>query len=441
MRQPSRFVLGRCLWALAAWCVVGAGMAHAADTVPWPAFRGPLGNGHVNADGAPVGLPLRWSDTENVAWKTAIPLKGWSTPVVVDGMIWLTTATEEGHDFYAIAVDLASGAVKVNEKIFHNDNPEPLNNGVNCYASPSPVAEPGRVYVHFGTNGTAALDAKTGKVLWSRQDLPCIHYRGPGSSPTLFENLLILTFDGADQQYVTALDTATGKTVWRTDRSTKYTDVDEQGNVMREGDFRKGYSTPLVIEAAGKTQLISIGSMAAFSYDPRTGKEFWTTRQPGHTPAPFPVFGEGLVYIVSGRGDAQFTAVKPDGTGDVTDSHVVWKATGGILPQEPSPILVDGLVYLLSNNGTLTCLEAKTGAQVWSERIGGNFVASPIYADGRLYLGSTQGKTVVVKPGRTFEVLAENTLGDGFMASPAVAGKALILRSKTHLYRIEDAAK
>lgn len=418
----------------------GTSAAETRETTGWPSFRGPFGDGHVVAPGdtTPVGLPLQWSETENVKWKTEIPFVGWSTPAVMEGTVWLTTATMEGNDFYVIGVDAETGAIRVNEKLFHNDNPEPLNNGVNCYASPSPVAAPGRVYVHFGSNGTAAIDTATGKVVWSRNDLPCIHYRGPGSSPILFEDLLILTFDGSDQQYVTALDTKTGKTVWRTDRSTKYTDLDDQGKVTREGDFRKGFSTPLVIEAGGTKQLISIGSMAAFAYEPRTGKEIWTTRQPGHTPAPCPVFANGLAYIVSGRGNAQFTAVRVDGHGDVSDTHVAWKVEGPFLPQEPSPIIVDGLVYLLSNNGMATCLDATTGAQVWSERIGGNHVASPIYADGRLYFCSTQGKTTVLRAGRVFEVLTTNELDAGFMASPAVLGKALILRTKTHLYRIEE---
>jgi len=432
--------LALCLVACTACDLVRA--AENKASAGWPAFRGPWGNGHVLAPGdtAPVGLPLKWSESENVKWKTEIPFRGWSTPVVLDGAVWLTTATEDGHEFFAICVDAETGAIRFNEKVFENANPEPLDNGVNCYASPSPVIEPGRVYVHFGSNGTACLDTATGKVIWSRKDLPCRHYRGPGSSPILFEDLLILTFDGADQQYVTALDTKTGKTVWRTDRSTKYTDLDDQGVVKAEGDFRKGFSTPLVIEAGGKQQLISIGSMAAFAYEPRTGKEIWTTRQPGHTPAPCPVFGDGLAYIVSGRGNAEFSAVRVDGQGDVTDTHVAWKATGAILPQEPSPIIVDGLIYLLTNNGTATCLEAASGMQVWSERIGGNYVASPIYADGRLYFCSSQGKTTILRAGRNYELLAENELADGFMASPATLGKALILRTKTHLYRIEEAA-
>ncbi len=409
----------------------------------WPEFRGPWGNGLVQAAGEtkPLDLPLQWSETENVKWKTEIPFQGWSTPVALNGQIWLTTATPEGNDFYAICVDAGTGAIKYNEKLFHCDNPEPLGNNVNCYASPSPVIEAGRVYVHFGSYGTACLDTGTGKVLWQRQDLPCRHYRGPGSSPILFENLLVLSFDGVDVQYLTALDKMTGRTVWKTDRTTAWKDLDEQGKPKREGDFRKAFSTPIVIEAAGKLQLISLGSSAVYSYEPRTGKEIWKTHNAAYTPASRPVFGKDLVLVITGRGEAELLAVRPDGQGDVTDTHIAWKAEGRIVPQEPSPILIDDLLYLVSDDGIATCLEAATGQQIWSEKLGGNYMASPIYAAGRLYFSSSQGKTTVLKAGRSFEIMATSKLDAGFMASPAVLGRALILRTKTHLYRIEQAGQ
>src|SRR6185436_5222289 len=176
----------------------------------WPDFRGPSGDGHVPAAGnsKPIGLPLHWSETNNIKWKTEIPYRGWSTPVILGRQVWVTTAKEDGHDFYAIGVDAETGKVLFNEKVFHSDDPEPLGNGasMNCYATPSAAIEPGRVYVHFGSFGTACLDTSNGKVLWKRDDLRCRHYRGPSSSPVLFENLVILTFDGADLQYHAALD-------------------------------------------------------------------------------------------------------------------------------------------------------------------------------------------------------------------------------------------
>ena len=423
------------IWTAVLVGVVGGlcGRAFGAD---WPEFRGPTGDGHVDA--SVKGLPLTWSETENVVWKTATPNLGWSTPVVLGNDVWITAATEDVREFYALCVNATTGEMRVNEKIFTCDAPEPLGNGVNCYASPSPVIEDGRVYVHFGSYGTACLDTATGKPIWTRQDLPCRHFRGPGSSAMISGDLLFLTFDGVDQQYVAALNKKTGDTVWRTDRSTAWTDLDETGKPKREGDFRKAYSTPLAIDVNGVKQLISVGSGSAFSYDPLTGKGIWKATLIGYTPATRPVYGHGLVFITSGRGKLELLAYRPDGQGDVTESHLAWKVEGADIPQESSPILVDDCLFTISNNGTATCYEPKTGVVVWSERIGGNYVTSPIHANGRLYLCSTQGKTTVLRAGRTFEILAANDLDDGFMASPAVKDNALILRTKTHLYRIES---
>jgi outer membrane protein assembly factor BamB len=268
--------------------------------------------------------------------------------------------------------------------------------------------------------------------------MPCRHYRGPGSSPLLWEDLLILTFDGADYQYVTALNKATGETVWRTDRTTKWHDFDDSGVVISEGDLRKGFSTPIVVEAAGKKLLLSPGSSALFAYEPRTGKEIWHIPTKGHTPAPRPVFGDGVAFLFNGRGPTLLRAVKVAGEGDITAANIVWQQEAPYLPQEPSPLMIEGLLYLISNNGVITCLDSATGEVVWTERVGGNFVTSPIYADGRLYFCSIQGKTQVIKAGRTYEHLATNELDEGFMASPAMTGSALMLRTKTHLYRIEE---
>src|SRR6267378_2168919 len=235
----------------------------AAARADWPEFRGPWGDGHVSAPGDAklIGLPLRWTETNNVKWKTEIPYRGWSTPVVMGDQIWLTAATEDGHDFFAISVDAKTGQIGFKEKVFHHDNPEPLGNGasMNCYATPSPLIESGRVYVHFGSLGTACLDTTTGKVLWKRDDLPCRHYRGASSSPVSFENLLILTMDGADLQYHVALDKKTGETVWRANRSVIWNDESVPGPMARDGDLRKAHSTPLIVTVGGKPQMISSG--------------------------------------------------------------------------------------------------------------------------------------------------------------------------------------
>jgi outer membrane protein assembly factor BamB len=393
-------------------------------------------------DTQPIGLPLHWSETQNVRWKTEIPYRGWSTPVVMNGQVWLTTATEDGHDFFAVCADAKTGQIRYNEKLFHCDAPEPLGNNVNCYAAPSPAIEPGRVYVHFGSYGTACLDTSTGAVLWKRDDLPCRHYRGPASSLVLFENLLILTMDGADLQYLVGLDKETGETAWKTNRSVAWNDEDVTGplaQLAKDGDFRKAHSTPLVATVDGEPQLVSVGAKAAYAYDPRNGQELWRLEHDDWSVAPRPLFDGSTAFLVTGLMHPELWAVKLDGAGGVTDSAIAWKLKTGVA-KTASPLLVDGLIYMVGDDGVASCIEAATSEVVWKKRIGGKFAASPIFADGRIYFCDQDGTTTVVRPGRAYEVLATNTLDDGCMASPAVADKALFLRTKTHLYRIESTA-
>ena len=408
-----------------------------AASADWPEFRGPAGDGQVSA----TGLPLRWSETNNVRWKSEIPLRGWSTPVVMGGQVWMTSATVDGNDFYAIGVDADTGKIIYDEKVFHCDNPEPLGNGrdMNTYATPSPVIEPGRVYVHFGSYGTACLDTATGKVIWKRDDLPCRHYRGPASSLVLYRNLLILTLDGVDVQYLAALDKLTGQTIWKTDRSVVWNDQNTTDRMVLDGDRRKAHSTPLIVTAAGKLQMLSVGAKAAYSYDPLSGKELWKVQFNDWSAAPRPIFDHGLAFIVTGLVNTEMWAVKPDGSGDVTSNNVVWKLKPHV-GKYASPIVVDDLIYTAADESFITCLEEATGQPVWTARIGGSFDASPIYADGRLYFFNQQGVTTVLKPGRTCGILAANSLADGFIASPAVSGKSFFLRAKSHLYRVEDLA-
>lgn len=400
----------------------------------WPEFRGPGGDGL-----APAGLPLRWSESENVQWKTEIPHRGWSTPVTMGHQVWLTTATPDGHDFFVICVDADSGSIHFNEKLFHTDTPEPLGNNVNCYGSPSPAVEQGRVYVHFGSYGTACLDAQTCKPIWVRQDLACRHYRGPGSSVVLYKNLVILTFDGVDVQYVVALDKQTGKTVWKTDRTAHWNDLGPDGKPMTEGDLRKAYSTPLIVEYKGAAQMISAGAKAAYGYDPLTGKELWRVDHLGYSGAARPLFGHDMAYIITGFGKTELYAVRLDGQGNITDSHVAWK-TARRVPRMPSPVLVNGLLYMVTENGVVSCLDAATGNEIWQEKIGGEHAASLLHSDGRIYTFSQEGQSIVFKTGRTYEALSTNTLSDGFMASPAVLDSSLVLRTKSHLYRITQPA-
>lgn len=409
-----------------------------AGSSPWPEFRGPQGNGHV--PGSP-DLPMKWSETENISWKTPLPHKGWSSPVVTHNEVWVTTATEDGHDYFVIAADASTGEILHNEKLFHSDDPEPLGNNVNCYASPTPVADGDRIYVHYGTYGTACIDVASKKILWKRDDLPCRHYRGPGSSPILFDDLLILTFDGIDQQYVTGLDKITGETRWRTDRTREWDDFDENGEPKRGGDMRKAFSTPIIVAQQGKPLLLSVGSSATYGYAPKNGREIWKVEHTGFTPSTRPVWDGARLFTATGYGGTELLAIRTDGEGDVTDSHIAWRRTERDIPEQPSPILVDGLLYTISNRGLLACLEAESGDEVWTDRIGGNYIASPIYNAGHLYFFNAQGGCTIIKAGRSFQPVAENELDDGLMASPAAIENALILRTKTHLYRIENADK
>jgi len=391
----------------------------------WPRFRGPRADGCSDS----TGLPATWSETKNVRWKTPIHDRGWSSPVVWGDQIWLTTATADGKVDYAVCVDKESGKILHDLKLWENENPSPLGNTLNSYASCTPVIEAGRVYVHFGSYGTACLDTASGKVLWQRRDLPCEHFRGPGSSPILFENLLIFHMDGFDYQYVVALDKATGETVWKTDRDVDYGTTN--------GDTMKAFSTPLVIEAAGKQQLISPTSKAVLAYDPRTGKELWRVRYSSFSVAATPLFDRKLLYVNTGFGKADLLAIRPDGEGDVTASHVVWAAKKSI-GSKPSQVLVEGLIFNVHDSGVASCLDAASGEELWSKRLGGEYSAALLSGDGKVYFCSQDGSTTVLAPQRKYTELAKNQLDDGCMASPAVSGKALIVRTKSALYRIEE---
>ena len=398
----------------------------------WPQHRGPNGNGIADSR----NLPLTWSETSNVRWKIPLHGRAWSSPVILDGRIWVTTATPDGKALSVIAVDQDTGRTLHDLKLFDVAEPQ-YAHPFNSYASPSPVLEPGRVYVTFGSPGTAALDAATGKVLWERRDLECNHFRGAGSSPILFGDLLIMHFDGADVQYVVALDKRTGRTVWRTPRSVDFKDLGPDGKPKADGDLRKAFATPHIVEVDGRPMLISLGGRATYGYDPQTGRELWRIEEhTSHSASTRPVAGHGLIFYPTGFDTPKLFAIRPTGSGNATDTHVVWRFARSV-PNKPSILLVDDLIYMINDVGIATAVEAKTGEMVWQSRVGGTFSASPLYADGRIYLFDEDGKTTVIAGGREFRMLAENQLDNGFMASPAVAGDALFLRTKTDLYRIE----
>jgi outer membrane protein assembly factor BamB len=307
----------------------------------------------------------------------------------------------------------------VNTELFHIDRPEELN-AKNSYASPSPVVEGDRVYVHFGAQGTAALTT-TGEIVWkTRLDYQSQH--GNGGSPVLHGDLLIINCDGnGGDAYVAALDVKTGRTRWKTHR-------------RQPAD--QAYTTPLVINAAGRDQVVSAGAYRAAAYDPANGREIWRVAyDDGFSNVPRPVFGQGLVFIATGFQQPALIAVRPDGTGDVTRSHVAWTLRRGA-PYTPSPVLVGEQLFIVNDAGIATCVDAKTGTIQWQQRLGGNYSASPVHADGRIYFQSEEGVTTVIEPATTFKRLATNQLDGAMLASMGVADRSFFIRTDSHLYRI-----
>ena len=399
-------------------------------------------------------LPLEWSETENVAWKTPLPGRGWSSPVIGDGRIWLSTAedvqatAEEREEIIkassglgpvdqmaaaksvtlsALEVDLSTGKLLRAIPLFVVEKP-PLIHGLNSFASPTCVLADGRVVCHFGTMGTACVDAKTGEKLWERK-LEIEHIVGPGSSPVVYKNLVILTCDGGDKQFIEALDLATGDTVWRKDRPP----IREENP-----DLRKAYSTPLVFTANGRDQMVVPGSQWFVCYDPATGDELWRVDHgAGFSNVPRPIFDGERLYLNTGFTKAQLWAVRVDGTGDVSKSHVVWRNSQQ-MPTMPSPVMADGLIFSISDGGVATCLDAATGKELWRERVPGKYSASPLLGAGRVYFSSHEGRTTVIAASNKFKVLAKNALNGMIMASPAAVGGDLILRTDSHLYCIAD---
>ena len=399
----------------------------------WSQFRGPSGDGISDAK----NLPITWGAGKNVKWKTAIPGRAWSSPVIFKNQIWMTTASENGSQLSFVCVDRDTGKILHNEKIFDVEAPQ-FAHRFNTYGSPTPVIESGRLYASWGSPGVACIDTETAKVIWERRDFICNHYRGAGSSVCIFENLLIHNFDGSDHQFVVALDKRTGKTVWRTERSVDFKDLRPDGKPESDGDWRKAFSTPRVFKIDGKPILISHGSKALYAYDPFTGKEIWRVEDTKtHSSSTTPIFGHGLIFFCSGNGRGEVLAIRPGGQGVLNESNIVWRVSRNV-PTRPSLLLVDELLFMIDDGGIAVCLESKTGKEIWRERIGGNFSASPLYAEGHVYFFNEEGKATVIEAARNFKVLSENNLGDGFMASAAVDEKALYLRSRTELFRIEN---
>ncbi len=398
----------------------------------WPAYRGANGDGISTAK----NIPTTWTETENLLWKVPVHGKGWSSPVVWGEQVWLTTATVDGKAFYAMAFDKKSGKTIHDLKVFTAENPTNISQ-YNSYASPTPVIEEGRIYVHFGSFGTACLDTSTGKEIWRKTDLPCDHFRGPASSPVIHGDKLFLNFDGYDKQYTVALKKSNGDLIWRKDHTLPYPD---------NGDLKKAFATPSVFEIGGKFQVVAPAAMGTIAYDAANGDEIWRVIHGGMNEACRPVLAHGLIYLTTGH-TSNLIAVKAGRTGDITKDGIAWRADK-VGPTRPSPLVLGDELYMVNDTGIMFCLDAKTGAKHWQERLDGKFSASPLYADGNIISMAENGKVFVVKADKTYTPMATNRLdlspamSDGLkvdprcMASPVAVDGMLLLRNHTHLYCI-----
>lgn len=412
------------------WCFSQSDASHADDdtaATQWTEFRGPTAMGTAFSD----ALPLRWSNQKNVTWKVAIPGHGLSSPVISGQTVWLTTADPDQSSLHVLRLDLQSGELLSDTKVFDHDNLWAIH-WKNSHASPTPLLHDDMCFVHFGSHGTAALNS-SGTILWT-QRLPYYHHHGPSNSPVLVDDMLILVCDGLDHsfyddrvipdaiapQFLAALDAKTGEIRW-----------------IKPRNGRHSYATPLVINLNGAKQLISPGGDRVVAYDPETGEEIWWVRYDGYSLVPRPVFGNGLVFVCTGYDEPTLLAIRPDGTGDVTASHVAWKSDRSV-PLNPSPILADDQLYTLSDAGILTHYAAESGNVVWRKRVGGDYSASPILHRDRLYLLSESGTMTIVSTGDRYKVFARNSVPGTTLASPAVNGNSLFIRTNTHLFRIDE---
>ncbi|HAD22162.1 MAG TPA: quinonprotein alcohol dehydrogenase [Opitutae bacterium] len=390
----------------------------------WNQFRGPNGDG----DAKSANLPLKFSEKQNLTWKTPVPGKAWSSPVVMDGKVWLTNAEADGFKMWALQIDWNTGNLLKKILVFENEEPQYCH-PMNSYGTPTPVIYDGRVFVHFGTHGTAALDAQSGQVLWKRQDFKCDHFRGAAASPIVFNDSLIVHFDGHDLQYIVCLDQKNGKTRWKKER--------EYDFKTDNGDRKKAYCTPSVITHNGRQELISPGAVATESRNPVTGDLFWTARTGGMNASSRPIYRHGHVYVFCGMGS--MSAIRPGGDGDVDKTHVTWSRRK-VVPKKSSPLLLNDLLFMVSDEGVASCSNPLNGEIYWADRlkIKGQCASSPIHASGHIYSFSSEGDCIVFKAKKEgLEILAHNKLPNGCMASPAVVGDSLLVRTKQNLYRFD----
>ena len=411
-------------------CLVFALSTAIAQVNNWTHFRG----SHLDGIAVDNNVPLVWNDTTNVIWKTDIRGRGWSSPVVYGNQVWVTTATVDGKEMAGICTDFTTGKVLFDILLFKQDSIY-SKHAINTYATPTPCIEEGFVYLNFGSSGTACVRTDNGTIVWKRNDLKCEHVQGTGASTMLHKDLLILHYEGTDQQFIVALNKKNGETVWMTDRPKEcYDPLAPIG--------KKAYVTPIVINVAGRDLLISNGSAVCIAYEVLTGKEVWRVVQGEDSTISMPVYEDGIVFFytsfVSPAGGEKYVellAVDPKGKGDVTKTNVLWRFKGPIL-QLLTPLVKDGLIYTVDSKNNLIVIDAKNGTSLYSKRLKNKYNASPVYAGGKVYFTSVKGETLVLKAGRLPEVLAESQLPGEIYATPAIAGNSILIRTDTSIYRI-----
>jgi outer membrane protein assembly factor BamB len=417
----------------------------------WQEFRGPNGSGIA----ATRDLPLEWSEA-NFRWQTEIPGRGWSSPVLADNQVWVTTAVEVAADpktaaerlqalppgtspglevkarvtLLAVCVDVDSGALVHSIELFRLELPPPIH-ALNSFASPTPAIDGGLVYCHFGTMGTACVERETGRIVWQTQDLKLDHETGPGSSPIIVENLLIVHCDGIDTQFIVALDKMTGREMWRQERS---------GTMESQGMMRKAFSTPTLVPTPDGPQLLSPAANWLYAYDPQAGDELWKLSYDklGFSTVPRPIYDSGILYVCTGFNQSSLLAVRCGGRSKEEPGEVLWRYEAQV-PTMPTPIVVDGLLFMVSDRGIATCLDAATGERKWQQRLGSEYSASPIFADGHLYFADRTGKVFLVMPQSTFRLVATQQLSAPLMATPAAGDRYLIFRAGNSLLRVQQA--
>ena len=397
----------------------------------WTHFRG----SNLNGIAVTENIPLIW-DESSIKWKTQIHDNGYSSPVVYNNQIWVTTAKSDGKELYAVCINFQTGEIIYDIKVFTPDEVEGKHS-LNTYASPTPCIENGFVYVHYGSMGTACINTTNGSIVWKRTDFKCKHVQGPASSPVIYKNLLILHFEGTDVRYIVALDKSNGKLIWRSDRPAEpYEPLTEIG--------RKAYITPIIINVKGHDMLISNGSAVCIAYDPNTGKEIWRVVNGAESTIAMPFTEKGIVfwyagYMVAGDGTnfTELLAINPDGTGDITGTNVIWKKRDELSRNQClTPVIKDGLIYTVNTRNFLMCLDAATGQEIWSTRMTSNYDASPIYVKGNIWFFSVKGEVLAIKAGRKYEEVSHNQMDSGIWATPAILRNSVILRTQKYLYRI-----